>query len=375
MNVPRNIAFVVSQLAWVGGTGAVTCSLANALVNEDQHVLIISLEKDSNQVPAFPLDPRIKVVGLNTRRTRLRGRILENFWKISRVLKQYRIDQCILVGNYQGLIAAPAVAISRLHPFRHTRFLFHDHGALMNQWDNYPVRFMRWLSTLLCQDVITLTESSRHAYIEKFRASANHVTAIPNWIDPSIINSRKPYSMKSKKILWAGRMTDEKGSQRIVPICEKALVGFPDWTVEVAGDGPGFAALYQDVSCSPIGHQIKLLGTVPNISSHLSKYACVILTSDREGMPMILLEAKGAGIPMVSFDVSTGPSSIIQDGADGVLVPPYSIDDFAAALVKLMASPKLRRSMANVARKDSERFSKHEIMKKWLKLLNLEEPH
>ena len=54
-----------------------------------------------------------------------------------------------------------------------------------------------------------------------------------------------------------------------------------------------------------------------------------VMTSQMEGLPMVLLEAKSWGLPLVSFDIMTGPSDIIQDGINGYLIEEGNIDEMA----------------------------------------------
>lgn len=368
----RTIAFLVSQLSWTGGTGRVTCAVANELIKTGNRVVIISLYGDSQQKAPFPLDPKVKVVGLDTQYDRLRKQFTENFFKINKILVNYRVDWCVWVGNYQGLIGLPAVWLGRFNPFRKTRFAFHDHGALMNQWDAKPVRLMRWLCAIFCHKVVTLTERSRNDYISKFKLPQKRVVSIANWIPEDALNGEKHYRSDSKTLVWAGRMTDEKGALRIPEIASKILPTRPDWKWLVAGDGEEYEDLNEELTTRGLKN-VELLGTVSDMNSLYSQSAIATMTSDREGLPMFLLEAKAHLLPAVSFDVLTGPSDIIRDGVDGYLVEPYDCDEFARRLGELMDSKELRESFSKACGEDIERFGKKSIMDKWNKLFGITE--
>lgn len=60
-----------------------------------------------------------------------------------------------------------------------------------------------------------------------------------------------------------------------------------------------------------------------------------------------MLEAKASGLPMVSFDVTTGPREIVEEGKDGYLIPPYDLDKMANRIELLMDSEERRIAFSN----------------------------
>lgn len=64
-------------------------------------------------------------------------------------------------------------------------------------------------------------------------------------------------------------------------------------------------------------NQLILTGNVSNVSEYMQQASIYVMTSRSEGLPMVLLEAAQNGLPMVSFDIQTGPSEIIEDGKNG----------------------------------------------------------
>ena len=93
------------------------------------------------------------------------------------------------------------------------------------------------------------------------------------------------------------------------------------------------------------------------------------MTSEMEGLPMVLLEAKSYGLPLVSFDIMTGPSDIIRDGVNGYLVSYGDVEELTEKIAKLIDSDELRMNFSSNASLDMEKFDFNEIMNKWNMIL------
>ena len=84
---------------------------------------------------------------------------------------------------------------------------------------------------------------------------------------------------------------------------------------------------------------------------------------------MVLLEAKSWGLPLVSFDIMTGPGEIIRDGVNGYLVPPGDTAALAEKICRLIENEELRRDFSENSQVDIERFDSVEIIEQWEKLI------
>ena len=111
------------------------------------------------------------------------------------------------------------------------------------------------------------------------------------------------------------------------------------------------------------------MGMKSDLAERYGDYAFYVLPSHREGMPLVLLEAKANKLPIVSFDIMTGPREIIQDKVSGLLVPPEDVKKLGEAMCQLIENIELRVSMSEHSQDNLNEFSKDEILKKWTTLI------
>jgi glycosyltransferase involved in cell wall biosynthesis len=94
----------------------------------------------------------------------------------------------------------------------------------------------------------------------------------------------------------------------------------------------------------------------------------LVMSSNYEGFPMVMIEAMACGLPVVSFDFKCGPKDIIRHGVNGLLVKNGDIQGLADAMMTLMGDEALRKQMSLEARMVTETYSEEKVMGKWVSL-------
>lgn len=143
----------------------------------------------------------------------------------------------------------------------------------------------------------------------------------------------------------------------------------PDWKLELYGTGPLKNELYELIQSEGLDNTFLLMGTTNNIMKELSTASICVMTSKYEGFPMTLLEALSAGVPCISYNCDSGPSEIIINGEDGVIIAPGDINQFAEHLLEIMNNNYLRRKMGTKARENIKRYNWDEIISLWKQIL------
>lgn len=96
----------------------------------------------------------------------------------------------------------------------------------------------------------------------------------------------------------------------------------------------------------------------------------MVMTSRMEGLPMTLLEAKAHKIPLIAFDIQTGPAEIIDNNINGYLINPYNTQYMADKICNLIENDDLRNEFSNKSYFDVEKFNLEDILKKWINIIN-----
>ena len=240
----------------------------------------------------------------------------------------------------------------------------------MNQWDRKDIVVIRWIASKLCQKTVTLTEQSCQDYQKKFHLGNDRVSYIYNWIDLDVPHSEN-YDIQSKRIVSAGRFGKEKGFDQLIHAFAPVAKQHPDWQLDIFGDGEMMDEVKHLIELYHLERQVNLMGMRKDLTQRYRDYAMYVLPSYREGLPLVLLEAKANRLPIVSFDIMTGPREIVRDGVDGILVPPKDIKALGEAMCRLIEDDVLRQSMSERSQENIQKFSKGEILKQWEKILNV----
>ena len=201
------------------------------------------------------------------------------------------------------------------------------------------------------------------------------IECIHNWIDDPVEFEREASSegegtsapAPGPLILSAGRFSPEKGYEVLVQVAQLVKNRHPDWQWHLFGDGEEFGRIQAEVERLQLQDFLLLKGRADDLDQRYGQYALFVLTSYREGMPLVLLEAKQHRVPMVSFDCVTGPQEIITDGGDGFLIPPGDIEKMADAICILIERPELRAEMGAFQGGKIESFRKPAVLAQWIR--------
>ena len=213
--------------------------------------------------------------------------------------------------------------------------------------------------------VSTLTEGDAEAYRRHLKGQTR-VECMPNGV-PELGGRRA--ELANKTVVAAGRIGPQKGFDRLLPVWAKVAAEHPDWELKIWGGGKGIGKLRRQAEELGIADSAHLMGFTSQLHEELADSALYVMSSRKEGFPMVLLEAMSAGLPVVSFDCPTGPRDIIREGVDGYVVPDGDGDALAVAMSRLMDDAEMRKAFGAAAVEGAARYDLGTIARRWEELL------
>ena len=356
----KKICLIDYDMSVIGGVERVTANLANAFSDNYEVHLLSLCQKDKL---AYDLNSNIKYSVILDDEKRLRDMRREAKFKLIDYINKNSINYVVIQGNYAGFI------VSSISKMTKAKLIFCDHGALMNQWNRIDMLLIRFISSFSCHYTVTLTEQNKKDYNRKFFVPKRKLRCIYNWIEFDVEKSDN-YNIFSKKIISAGRFSKEKGFDMLIKAFSYVVKIHDEWHLDLYGDGEMIDEIRKLIKELNLQNNVSLMGMTKNLINQYKNYAMYVLPSYREGMPLVLLEAKLNRLPIISFDILTGPKEIVQDGIDGILIPPYDIEKFAQAICYLIENPKIRENMSEKSQDNLYKFSKETILDQWKRFID-----
>lgn len=161
-------------------------------------------------------------------------------------------------------------------------------------------------------------------------------------------------------LLTVGRLAPRKGLHDLIRCAEQVVHQFPHYRFLIAGDGPLAGELLAEIARCKLADHVILLGHIAKRARLVALYqgaTAYIHAAHYEGLPTTLLEAMACGRPVVATAIS-GTLDVVQDGHNGLLIPPREPAQIAATLTRLLQSPDFARQLGTVARRTiTERYA------------------
>ena len=351
------ICFLEGDMSRTGGTERMTAWLANQLCGEHQ-VSILSLRLGGGEV-FFALNEAVEhqVLPAFSGKTG----ILKQIRWIHNYIKENHIDRVINVDmgmGFYGILATKGTS---------ARTVTWEHGNFYNNWGSRLFPYMRSFAARHSDAVVVLTNRDQENY------RANISRCAPLFVIPNPVQPKEDcYDSDSRMILSVGHLLENKGYHRAIEVAAKVLPQHPEWQWVICGEGPERPRLEEMIREEGLENHVFLPGLVRDMDEMYRKAAVLVMTSEMEGLPMVLLEGKAHRLPLVAFDIMTGPSDIIDHELNGFLVEPFDLEVMADRICQLMENGTLRCQMAEKTSVGMEKFSEETIITAWKKVLEEE---
>lgn len=201
--------------------------------------------------------------------------------------------------------------------------------------------------------------------VDRYRWPAARIEVVHNAVDLARFDVHASPALRAQLggsdtrplVLTPARLDEQKGHSFLF----EAVARVPDAIVVLAGDGEQRALLEALAAKLGIGDRVRFLGHRTDIPQLLAACDVFALPSLYEGSSLAVLEAMAARRAVVSSAIA-GTDELIEDGREGLLVPPGDSEALAGALGRLLGDPKLRDTLAAHAHERVEREFSRERM-------------
>jgi colanic acid/amylovoran biosynthesis glycosyltransferase len=252
----------------------------------------------------------------------------------------------------------PAAAAFIIHRLVGIPYSFTAHGS-----DLHVDRHMLREKVAEAAFVVTISNYNKELIVEEcgeqFR---DKILVIHCGVDTQIFQPRREDTEHQQSgspftILCTGTLHEVKGQTYLIEACRLLSEHAIDFVCHFIGDGPDRDALAEQIRQAGLSERVHLLGrqTREQIAELLARADVVVTPSvptssgKREGIPVVLMEAMGSGVPVVASGISGIPELVEHEGS-GLLVPPRDAQALADALERLHGDPALREHLGRAGR-------------------------
>jgi GalNAc-alpha-(1->4)-GalNAc-alpha-(1->3)-diNAcBac-PP-undecaprenol alpha-1,4-N-acetyl-D-galactosaminyltransferase len=359
---------VVSYSLGGGGAERVVIDLCRYLRDNGRDVTLLTLSGEDPDAYAMPTGVQRERMEVR----RLAGSPLQTIWyflsRMRAMRRKLRALEPDVVVSFIDMVnvwtllclsgtGIPVILSERVHPaynpipriWQFARRLIYPFAAGVTvQTEDGAEWFRRWTRI---KHPVVISNAARDP--QDLGIQANEVTA----------TSSQPL------ILAIGRLTEQKGFDLLLDAFHRSGLAQIGWHLAILGEGPERYALKQQATKLGIADVASLPGFV-DVGLWLGRSDIFVLSSRFEGFPNALMEAMQMQRACVSFDCPSGPRDLIENGRNGLLIPPQDVTALSEALQRLAADPVLRRDLGMEASKIGEQFSPALVYGKWLRLID-----
>lgn len=221
------------------------------------------------------------------------------------------------------------------------------------------------------RNCVTVSEAIKNAILAK--NLAEKVDCIYNPIDFKTIADLVNQNEVADKnyVLAVGRMDENKQFDKLIIGYSKSRLRDKNIKLLLLGEGKNKEKYISLVSQLGLKDWVEFGGFVANPFPYYKKALFLVLSSKNEGFPNVLIECLSVGTPIVSFDCYSGPSEIIKDRENGLLVEDQNFAKLTQAMDLLTEDQELYRQCKANARQSAESFSLEKIGEQWLDYMKI----
>lgn len=359
----KKVMFLIGKVTNIGGIPRVVSLLTDSLIKTGNfEIHVVAYLQDEETVIGYNWNTKVQFHSLLSKPAPMKTGIFNSSFKLRKLLKENKIETLVSCGSLFGPLGVLSTFFLKIN------LIYWDHSNYFeNTSHNFKIKSKNF-TALFANVVVPLTKHDREVY--KKHTKAKRIEQIYNPIDVKLENLQHSYDINSKKIISVGRLKGQKNFIELVDVAKIVLDKHPEYCWHIFGSGDDYQKIKDKIVENDLQDRLILMGQSNDLYSLYKEYAMMVMTSKYEGFPMTLLEGMANKLPLVSFDILTGPNEIIVDGVNGFLINPFDFDDMANKIVKLIDDDLMRESFSTKNSNYVNEFNTRSITDKWVSLFN-----
>lgn len=358
---------VISSLG-CGGAERVLVLMAQGFVQQGHSITVITLSEKNSDFYELPVGSTRIALGLLSESGGIMEAINSNIERITVLRKAVQSSNPDIVISFLRItnITSILALLGTKYPLivtEHNDARVFSYGTL---WET-----LRRLSYPFCTCVVSVSQGVDLGFAS-LPESKRAVIYNPIMVKDDGQTDELPPEVNPQKkwLVSMGRLTEQKGFDLLLQAFAKIALRYPDWQLLILGRGELREQLSQIRDDLGLSTQVVFTGALSNPFAVLKRAKLFVMASRNEGFPMAHGEALACGLPVVCTDCPSGPSEMVRQGIDGLLVPNQNIGALAAAMESLMSNEPERQKLATKAPEVLERFGLDAIVEEWETLIN-----
>lgn len=342
-----------------GGAERVISILANACSKEGYNVIfIVGSDKDS----FYKLNSDIQFIKLliNYGNNTFFSQVKRNIIEITRLIKVLKVEKPDVFISF--IRNVPAIIICKIVGIK---VIVSERNNPIYDPPNKVWRILRKLIYPFATRIVFQTTDAKKYFSKSIQYNS---CVIPNPINNDIYG--KFYVEKEKIIVSVGRLSKQKDHETLIRAFSIVSKKFQNYKLVIYGEGNMRNRLEDIIHECGLEDNVFLPGKKENIYELMSKAEIFVLSSIYEGYPNAVIEAMALGLPVISTNCQYGPSEIITDGYNGLLVKVGDYVEMAQKIEYLIENYSKAEELAKNALTIRSKLKCEDIMKKWLKLMD-----
>ncbi len=273
-------------------------------------------------------------------------------WRLARALRRDRVNVLHMHNpgvNHYGALAARLAGCGAVLNTRH--------GVCMSSGQPFNERYFH-ATMPFTGAVVCVSDDARRYFIGRGIVPPHKAHVILNGLDlEAFSNHQATPGAHSPRLRFGalGRMVPVKGHALLIQAFARLVHDGLPVELRIAGGGPLFPALSSQAAALGVAHCVSVQDAVDDVPGWLAGLDAFVFPSLNEGLPMVILEALAAGLPILSTRVG-GVPEVAPEGSIAWFIEPGSVDALEAGLRQLVASPDLVTRGAAARRLAWERY-------------------